>query len=121
MNLFLLSAAASLFLLGIVHSVLGEMLIFRALRADSMVPTKQVGPLLERHMRILWATWHLATLLGWSVAAQLYLDSSTSYNGHAQAMAPWMFASSALVAFATKGRHPGWLGFVVIALLCWFS
>ena len=28
-------------------------------------------------------------------------------------------ASSALVLFATNGRHPGWLGLLVAAVLAW--
>ena len=56
---------------GLVHSVLGERLIFRHLRNGGLVPTMAAPPLRERHIRILWATWHLASVFGWAFAGVL--------------------------------------------------
>ena len=52
---------------GVVHSVLGERLVFRHLRQGSVVPTGDAPPLRSRHVRILWATWHLASVLAWAL------------------------------------------------------
>ena len=60
-----LLAGASLLaiLTGVVHSLLGERLIFRHVRSKSVVPSLPAPPLQARHIRILWATWHLASVL----------------------------------------------------------
>ena len=65
MNNPLLLAAAGLALVGLVHSVLGEVLVFRTLRTHGLVPTAGYPVLRERQVRILWASWHLVTVLGW--------------------------------------------------------
>ncbi|MGO1003449.1 hypothetical protein [Lysobacter sp. CA196] len=57
---------------GLAHSVLGEILIFRPLRVGSVVPALAAPPLRVRNIRILWATWHLATLFGWAFAGVLF-------------------------------------------------
>ena len=44
---------------GVVHSVFGEILIFRHLRSGGLVPAMGAPPLRERNVRIIWATWHL--------------------------------------------------------------
>ena len=59
MNWYFVIAAALAFLVGLVHSVLGERLIFRRLRQDGFVPTNGGKLLGERDVRILWASWHV--------------------------------------------------------------
>ena len=51
-------------LTGVAHSFLGERLIFRHLRSGGLIPTLAAPPLRERHIRILWATWHLGSVFG---------------------------------------------------------
>ena len=55
-------------LIGVIHTVLGEVLIFQRMRVKGVVPTKGGEVLRERNVRILWATWHLVTVLGFLVA-----------------------------------------------------
>jgi peptidoglycan/LPS O-acetylase OafA/YrhL len=126
MQTLLFWAGLVMALTALVHSVVGEFLIFRQLRSSGIVPT-QGGPLLrERHVRILWASWHLVSILGWAIAAILL----------AVALAPgqplpnaWLvkvaiaasLAGSALVLFATRGRHPGWFSLLVAAILAWLG
>ena len=72
MNTYLLIGGLLCFLLGIVHSILGEYLIFSSKRAKgSLVPSKGNADLKERHLRIIWATWHLASVFGWCIGAIL--------------------------------------------------
>lgn len=61
---YLATAAGLAVLIGIVHSFLGERLIFRKLRDGSFVPDREAPPLSARNVRILWATWHLASVFG---------------------------------------------------------
>jgi len=64
MNIYFLSAAVVCVLVGIFHSILGEILIFNNLRVGGIVPTEAAPPLLSRNVRIIWATWHLASIFG---------------------------------------------------------
>jgi len=125
MNIYFLIAGILCFVLGLVHSVLGEYLIFRDKRnKGTVVPTKVKGDLKGRHLRIIWATWHVVTVLGWLIGAFLIKISfdqnilNLEFIGH---MVLWtiyaMIASSFFVLIGTKGKHPGWLVFLIIAIL----
>ena len=126
MNIVLFAAGILSFFVGVVHSVLGEVLIFRRLRKGTIVPTVGKSLLLERNVRILWATWHIATVFGWGVGCiLLYLsqieENPASTNFVVQAIACSMFVSGLLVLIATKARHPGWAGLMGVAVLCWLA
>ena len=118
----LVAAGSVALLTALVHSVLGEMLIFRHLRTKGLVPTMTAPPLTERHVRILWATWHLASLFGFSIAAVLlqmaFTDSERSLR--VVVLLAVIFAhmgGAILVLVSTKGRHPGWIALLLIAVL----
>jgi hypothetical protein len=122
MNGFLLAASALAAVVGLVHTMLGEHLIFRRLRKGGVVPTFGGELLAERHVRILWATWHLATLFGWSIAGLFWWLALPTSRPVVQSPAPWilaaaMFGASVLVLVATRARHPGWVGLLLVALL----
>jgi hypothetical protein len=123
----LLATAAILALVtGVVHSFLGERLIFRHLRVSSIVPTLTAPPLQNRHVRILWATWHLASVLAWAFAGLLWQLAraslpSLSAQSVLMAAAAGFIAGSLLVLFATRGRHPGWIALAVVGALSWAS
>jgi len=124
MNLTLAAAGILAIIVGIIHSVLGEKLIFKHLREDSVVPTKPAPPLRQRNIRILWATWHMASVFGWTYAAVLLymaVKPESVNSVFVQFIAASMFLSSALVLIATKAKHPGWIGLLIVGLLCWFS
>ncbi|RXT48025.1 hypothetical protein B6S44_23355 [Bosea sp. Tri-44] len=122
---YVLAAGLLMILIAIAHSVIGEILIFRQLRAGTIVPLLAPAPLRERHLRILWANWHLCSVLGWGLAALLILLAmSPDLPAHAlqvRIIAIATLAGSVLVLFATKGRHPGWLGLLVAAALAWLG
>jgi drug/metabolite transporter (DMT)-like permease len=120
-------AAGSLALItGIVHSVLGEVLIFRHLRSGGLVPAMGAPPLRERNIRIIWATWHLGSVFGWAFAGVLLRlavaphDSSlTAFVLSAIVLAN--LGASLLVLIGTKGRHPGWIALLAVAALTWLA
>jgi hypothetical protein len=103
----------------LVHSVLGEVLIFRRMRKGTVVPTMGQPILRERHVRILWATWHIVSVFGLAIAGGLVFMSiypAIDLQGlFLRSVAISMGASSAFVLFATKGMHPGWVGLLVVA------
>ena len=126
MNWYFVIAAALAFLVGLVHSVLGERLIFRRLRQDGFVPTNGGKLLGERHVRILWASWHVLTVFGWCIASiLLWLSLPSSSTSSAwfieQAVIIAMLAGSALVFIGTKARHPGWAGLLAVAVFVWLG
>jgi hypothetical protein len=125
MQSYLLAAGVLMILIGIAHSVIGEILIFRQLRAGTIVPLLAPPPLRERHLRILWANWHLTSVLGWGLAALLILialaPDPSSHALHVRIIAIATLAGSFLVLYATKGRHPGWFGLLVAAGLAWLG
>jgi hypothetical protein len=122
MNSYLAAAGLLAFIVGLVHSALGEILIFRGLRSRGIVPSDGGQLLRERHVRILWASWHVLTVLGWCVAAILFWlaqdpSRSESHEFVARAIAAAMLVSAAFVFAATKGKHPGWVGLLGVAVL----
>jgi len=127
MNTLLFSAGVIAIVVGLVHSVLGEVLIFNKLRNGTVVPTIGKPLLRERNVRILWANWHIVTIFGWAFGAMLIFISSESMEIDSRIkvllnlIACSMFASSLLVLFATNAKHPGWIGLLVVAVLCWLS
>ena len=124
MNIYFLSAAVVCVLVGIVHSILGEILIFNNLRVGGIVPTEAAPPLLSRNVRIIWATWHLASIFGLLLAGillaaavgKITLDSIAIY-----AFLAAFVAGSALVFLATNGMHPGWIGLLSVAVLVYLG
>jgi hypothetical protein len=124
MNTYFFAAGLLLILIGLVHSILGEKLIFRRMRQGGFIPTHGGPALREPHVRILWATWHVVSVLGFGFAALLLWLAQPAQAQLAQAfIAPTLIAtlaaSSALVLIGTKGKHPGWIGLLAAAGLIW--
>ncbi len=120
-NYFYVAGAVLLSVVGVIHSVLGEVLIFRRMRVQGVVPTDGGSVLRERHVRILWATWHVVTVLAFLVAVIIFKATSLPSQGLpdwvAVAVIGAMLASSAFVLLGTRGRHPGWAGLLAVAVL----
>lgn len=123
MQTYLALAAGVAFLTGVAHSVLGEMLIFRQLRRGTLVPRQDAPPLRSRNIRIIWATWHVATLFGWAFAGvllQLALSPQASLVSLFLIATVAAYAgASLLVLVGTRGRHPGWIALAAVAALVW--
>ena len=127
MNPYFAAAAAIALVVGLVHSMLGEILIFRRLRQPGrLVPTRGGTLLGEGHVRILWASWHIVTVFGWAMGALLLRLAWTAANENVAAFAVDVFALSALAASAlvligTLGKHPGWIGLLAMAACTWLG
>ena len=122
MNTSLVLAAVGLALVGAAHSVLGEILVFRSLRLRGVVPTGGQPVLREQHVRILWGSWHLVTVLGWALSALLWRLANAPADADlrawpAQVAVVALLASALLVLGATRGRHPAWAALLAIAAL----
>jgi ABC-type Mn2+/Zn2+ transport system permease subunit len=123
MSPLLVAAAVLTFLVGLVHSLLGEALVFRRMRQGGVVPTDGGRVIGEGHVRIIWASWHALTVFGWCVAFVLLWLAQPAHEQARPALALGiavaMLVGSGLVLFATRGRHPGWLGLLGVAALAW--
>jgi len=125
MNIYFLIAGILCFLLGLIHSILGEYLIFKDKRkTGNLVPSKVNTELKERHLRIIWATWHLSSFFGWCIGVFLIKISSDQKKLDAEfidfminSTVLAMFASSLLVLIGTNGKHPGWIVLILIGIL----
>jgi hypothetical protein len=81
-------------------------------------------PLRERNIRIIWATWHLATVFGFAIAGILFWLGLADTN---QPLKPVVVSAiifaylggSILVLIGTKGRHPGWIALLLVSALTW--
>ena len=103
----LIAAGILCILLGLVHSFMGEALIFRRGEVTS-----------NRFRGIIWATWHLATLLAFGLAAILILTPREILPMMGRPLcviAACLAMSGVIVLGATKGRHPGWVVLCVIS------
>lgn len=125
MQMHLLLASGLAVLVGLVHSLLGEYLIFRHLRRGSLVPALDAPPLRARHVRILWATWHLGSVFGWAFAAVLLLlarqpEASPTHWVLGATVGAYA-VGACLVLVGTRGRHPGWIALAVVAVLVWLA
>ncbi|TYP72068.1 hypothetical protein BCM02_109347 [Paenibacillus methanolicus] len=126
MNGYLLSASVLAFVVGLIHSVLGEILIFRRMRRGGFIPTDGGNVLRESNVRILWASWHVLTVFGWGMAilllwlAQQSLVSGT-FRVLENTVAASMLVGAVLILIGTKAKHPGWVGLLGVAVLVWFG
>jgi len=110
--------------IGLVHSVLGERLVFRHLRQSALVPSLPAPPLQERNVRILWATWHLASVFGWTLAGLLWQVAkdpglALPATSVLSASAFGFLVGALLVLVGTRGRHPGWIALGAVGILSW--
>ncbi|MBC3757860.1 hypothetical protein H7U19_05550 [Hyunsoonleella sp. SJ7] len=124
MNQYLFIAGTLCLILGLVHSILGEFLIFKNLKkSNKIIPTIATSKLKERHLRIIWATWHLTSLFGWCIGV-LLIKIGTMQTEISVGMTQFMIAcititmlsASFLVFIATKGKHLGWIVLLIIGI-----
>lgn len=126
MNAWLAGAAALVFVIGLVHSWLGELRIFRHLRRGGLVPTGGEPVLRAFQTRILWASWHLVTVLTWALAALLLWLAHPAVRAvsggfvETVSMAA-LTAGAGLVLWSNRGRHPAWIALLAAAALVQMS
>ena len=126
MDIYFVIAGTLAFIVALIHSMLGEYLIFKRMRKGTIIPTDGGSLLKERHVRILWASWHIVTIFGCGFGVILLMLSSTQTMESIQVFVIntiiiSMFTSSLLVLISTKARHPGWLGLLLISIFTWFG
>jgi len=126
MNTYFAVAGCLAIVVGIIHSALGETLIFRHMRKDTFIPIDGGTILKERHVRILWASWHIVTVFGWGFGTILLWLSLPSPQATVEVFVEntiqfSMLIAALMVLIATKGKHPGWVGLLCVAILVWLG
>ena len=118
--------AASIFMLvtGAAHSVLGEFLILRHMANFQGVPAL-LGSV-ELTKRTLRFTWHLPTLLASGMALILERYAQLSQLGVEEkfvihTICGTMLACSVVTLAISRGKHPGWVAFLMAAVLSWMG
>jgi len=122
MNSYFVAAAALTFVIGLIHSLLGERLVFQQMRTQGIIPVNGGQVLHESNVRIVWASWHIVTVLGWCVAVTLWWladppNAFLAQSGLSKTIVGALLGSSALVLIGTKGKHPGWTVLLATAML----
>ena len=118
----LIVASILAFLIGLVHSVLGEIyLISRLLNRDNLPKLFASDDFTKRLIRF---AWHLTTIAWWGLAAILWVLASPNFELIAtiQSIIAMTFLVSASIAFIySKGKHLSWIVFLLISLLSQLS
>ena len=116
----LLIAAVLILLLGLVHSLLGERYILvRLFRRDNLPRLFGSDLFTKRTLRF---AWHLTTVVWLGIAALLVQLASGRPLGAPDigaALAITAGASGLVALVGSRGRHPAWIVFLVVAGLVW--
>ena len=120
MKAWLLIAAVLLLLLGLVHSVLGERYILvRLFRRDNLPRLFGSDVFTKRTLRF---AWHLTTVVWLGVAVLLVRMAGGQTLGAPEiggTVASTAGVSALVALVGSRGRHPAWIVFLVVAGLVW--
>ncbi|MCH1883370.1 hypothetical protein [Agrococcus sp. ARC_14] len=115
----LVVAAALVALLGIAHSILGEVAIIRPMERQTQLPKLRGADFPLNTIRF---AWHVTSLLALGFAVVL-LQLASGIPPHAVVAAiGWtLLACSVLPLVWSRGRHPSWIIFIIAGALCLLS
>jgi len=114
LNYYLGAAGILCVLLGIAHSIMGEIIIFRKRKID--------GTLIRiPYRRIIRSSWHIVSLLGFALGAIIFEKSELLRFNSLNVAALLVLLSGILVLFLTKGKHPAWIILGMISVLIFLN
>jgi hypothetical protein len=122
-NLYFVSAALLIALLGLAHSVLGEWLLLGPLFRLRQLP-RLIGSY-RFARRTLRFTWHLTTVLLWGTSVILVAaadpDTGPSLLWVARILSVLYFVCALVAGIGSRGRHFSWIVFLLSAVLVWLG
>ncbi len=130
MNLYLFISSCLTFLLAILHSVLGELKIFRYFNNVQGLPVLQGIPLLwkkpEAAKLTIRMVWHVTTVLALAIGIILcnysFIQTLNTTDIYVIKIIGGSMLVSCLVSLIlTKGSHASWIAFLIIGVLCFVS
>jgi hypothetical protein len=127
MNGFLLLAAAVLFCIGIMHSVLaewkGDRRLVRRITRLTLFDSSEAKDLLAK--RIVRLAWHLTSLVWCGTAAVLAyiacVEASDSTTVIVRILSLVFLLHSALSLAIARGRHSSWVGFLMVSVFAFLG
>ena len=123
MRSYFVAAACLALFVGLAHSILGELLLIGRLVSDGLPPLLGNREFARRTLRF---TWHLPTALACGFAAILLRLARPDAPGAQlafveRATALSFLASATIVLLISRGKHPGWVGLLGVAILIWMG
>ena len=111
-------AVGLLVVLGLAHSVLGERYILRRLFRRDLPRLFGSDVFTKRTLRF---AWHLTTVAWSGLAALLLLVAYgvPSRGAILTTVAATALLSAVVAAVGSRGRHPAWAVFLLVAALAW--
>ena len=121
MTALLYIAAAFTFVIGVIHSVLGERYILIRLFRRNNLPKLFGGS--DFTKQTLRFAWHITTIAWWGFSAILVLMANRSISDfNLSIVLSITFLSTGLIALiASRGKHLSWVVFLFIACICLYS
>jgi hypothetical protein len=127
MNAFLLIAAAVLFSIGILHSVVaewkGERRLVRRITRLTLFDSSDEKDLLAK--RIVRLAWHLTSLVWCGCAVVLaylaFVEATEPTIAVVRILSVVFLLHSALSLAIARGRHSSWLGFLIVSVLAYLG
>src|ERR1700704_3551413 len=130
MNTYFVLAGLIAFILGIVHSYLGEKYLITPILQSEHLLTALSGSVSLKKVA-LRVCWHFATIAMWGAAVTLFVLSSLPVNQTSTVVVRIIsltFAAYTVLVFLTPGlrlihlrRHLAWAAFLAIAVLSWLG
>jgi hypothetical protein len=118
----LILAAALLFLVGLMHSVLGGRRLITPLleRPDLPIILNSIA-----NTRLtLWVGWHLLTLFFWGNAVLLIviaIDPARAVTAALMVISSCTGLAGSLAVTLTRGKHKSWIMFIPVSVLTGLS
>lgn len=124
MNTYLVVSGVLTAVLAIAHSIVGELRILIPLEKVADLPA--VGGSVRQTRRTLRFAWHVTSVFGLGFAAILLRYAQFGEFDTEQVrllrILSATFAASFLVAIVgSRGKHPAWIVFLIVAGLTWAS
>ena len=122
MNTYFLVAAGISAVSGVLHSILGERLIFSKLATAGLPETLGSSVFVLRVLRLFW---HLVSVAWWGFTALLVLLASMPASDDNQrlvwAIALTFLASAVVSSIVSRGKHFSWGMLLIIAVVTWLG
>jgi hypothetical protein len=117
----LIAAGVLAVVLSLAHSVLGERYILRRLFRREDLPKLFGG--VELTKQTLRFAWHITSVAWCGLGGVLFfLDGEPQPSAGVAEVVATTFGISGVVAFfGSRGRHPSWIVFLLIAVLSWWG
>jgi len=117
MDIALYIAAFLIFLIGIIHSYLGELYILTRLFRHDNLPKLFGGT--EFTKRTLRFAWHITTIAWWGLAVILIFlaQPNISKNTIGLVIGITFLVHFAIALIASKGKHMSWIVFLAVGVL----